>query len=55
MIEISNRDFEVIASVIDGLEYTSSESRLSFNRKRMAKLAVRRLRSKEVKVKQKRV
>ena len=53
MIEVSNRDFEVMASVIDGVEYIKGESNIQHNRKRLAKLAVRKLRNKEVKVKQK--
>lgn len=53
MIEVSNRDFEVMASVIDGVEYIKGESNVQHNRKRLAKLAVRKLRNKEVKVKQK--
>ena len=53
MIEVSNRDFEVMASVIDGVEYIKGESNIQYNRKLLAKLAVRKLRTKEVKVKQK--
>lgn len=53
MIEVSNRDFEVIASVIESVGYDRGESRVFSNRKRLAKLAVRKLRNKEVKVKQK--
>ena len=55
MIIISDRDLEVIANVIDGLEYCAKDSNLGNNQKRMAKLAVRRLRRKmeRLKVKQK--
>lgn len=53
MIEVSNRDFEVMASVIDCVEYIKGESNVQHNHKRLAKLAVRKLRNKGVKVKQK--
>ena len=52
MIEVSNRDFEVIASVIESVGYDKGESRVFSNRKRLAKLAVRKLRNKGAKVRQ---
>ena len=53
MIEVSNRDFEVMASVIDGVEYINGESNIQHNRKRLATLAVRKLRNTEVTATQK--
>lgn len=55
MIIISDRDLEVIAKVVENLEYCADDSNIVNNQKRMAKLAVRRLRRKmeRLKVKQK--
>lgn len=54
MYLISNRDLQVIINAIDVMEYTPGESIKVHNTKRLAKVLLRKLRSKEqIEIKQK--
>lgn len=49
MILISDRDFDVMARAVEMIRYESGENRRSYNVKRMAKLAVGRIKARREK------